>query len=150
MVTLKEIFGGFWMLAAGVMTAMTLWAFLSTSYIAATGVTTQGEVIGLERAYGSRYSSYRPKVRFTDSAGREHFVSGKLSLRNRKSNPRATHDVGDIVTVHYPEDRPQDAVLGGFMQHWSFLGFSLFSGAFVVAGFFIFRSGRRERLEMGW
>lgn len=150
MVTLKEIFGGFWMLVGGIITVLALWTFGSVSYTVLTGIEASGKVVSIERASGHRRSSYRPRARFEDEAGETRYVSGQLSLAKRMGRPRATHKVGDRVTIYYPAGRPEEAVLGGLMQHWSFLFMAMFSGAFVLAGFFILRSGRRERKELGW
>ena len=92
-------------------------------------VTVQGRVVGLKPVRSSRDNSltFAPVFRFNVPGS--HFVT---VVSNFSSNP-AGFKPGQMVTVHYEKDHPENAKIDSFMQLW--FGASVFAvlGAFFTA-----------------
>ena len=149
---LRGVFGLGMMILGGLFAAGLLAQFASISYTIATGVERPGVVTSLETRAGSgaRKNSHAPVVRFVDEFGKEHTIEGVLGVAKGLSTPRPTHEVGERVTVRYPAGRPEEAVITGLKQHWSFLFMSLLPALLVWIGLRNWRADKREREELGW
>ena len=77
-------------------------------------VTTQGRIVGLKPVHSTRDNSisFAPVFRF-DVPG-WHFAT---VISHTSSNPPA-FKVGEVVTVHYEQGHPQEAVIDSFGQLW--------------------------------
>ena len=149
---LRGVFGIGMMILGGIFALGLLAQFASITYTIATGVERQGVVTSLATrpAAAGRRTSHAPVVRFVDELGETHHVEGVLGVGRGLSSPRPTHNVGDRVTVRYPAGRPEEAVITGFKQHWSFFFMTLLPAMFVWIGFRNWRADKREQEELGW
>ena len=87
-------------------------SYLDTRSFLAEAVQADGTVIALEPVHSSNSTTYRPRVRFQDAAGRAVEVSSSTS-----SNP-PSYSVGETVRVFYRRNAPEDARPDGYFSLW--------------------------------
>jgi hypothetical protein len=93
------------------------------------GIEAPGIVVGLHENYDSDGSTYTPIVQFrTDSGQSVEFVS------SYSSSPPA-YRVGETVTVVYPPENPEKAIIKGDGQFLHII-FMLLGGIVAAIGFF--------------
>ncbi len=105
-----------------------LWQYFETNALINRAYSTKGVVIDLIRGASSESSSgnYKPVVRFKTERGEEiEFVSGLGT-----SPP--LFDRGEIVTIFYQPDSPENAKIDEF---WSLWFFSVLSGGMGIISF---------------
>lgn len=119
------------------------WLYIDTAEFERHSQTAEGKVVAIEEhgTSGERY--YHPVVEFTTRDGaRERFVS---SFGSRP----AAYDVGESVTVLYPEGSPREAKIKSFWSLW--LGVVIAGGlgaVFVLMAlvfFVVLGAGKRNR-----
>lgn len=111
----------------------------STQRFLRESVTAQGRVVALKPLRSSRDNSisFAPVFRF-DVPG-SHFVT---VVSKTSSNP-AGFKPGQLVTVHYEKDHPENAVIDSFMQLWfGDLVFGVFGAFFTAISLLILVYGR--------
>ncbi len=111
-------------------------------HIKRNGLMTEGQVIRLDERCDDDGCTYRPVVEFTTNSGQNFTHTSSSS-----TNPPA-YDVGEIVTIYYLQESPQDARIkgeGGVLR-WIFI---VAGAGAVVAGFIMFAQTLRDRLMVG-
>ncbi|MEP5936966.1 MAG: DUF3592 domain-containing protein [Erythrobacter sp.] len=99
----------FGLLFAGIGT----WSYWSDRDLAATGSTTQGTVIAMERSRDSDgNNTYSPTVEFFDPQGTRHQFTSKVS-----SSP-PSFSRGEAVTVIFDPDAPGKAIIDSFSTRY--------------------------------
>ena len=147
----KGVLGAGFAILSGVMTVLLLWEFAEISRIAWQGIDAEGVVVEQRlRVNGASSSANAPVVAFTDLEGREHRFEARLGTVRGINPNRTTHPTGQRVMVTYLADRPEEAVIRGFAQHWVFLAWACVSALFTAMGLWFVRRDRREMRELGW
>ena len=128
---LKGVLGAGLAIAGGAAAAALFFQFADISRIAWKGIETEGTVVGQSlRSSGTR-TAHAPIVSFTDRAGRQHRVEGRIGVARQLTSRRTTHATGRQITVSYLPERPEDAVIRGFRQHWLFLVWALLAACLL-------------------
>ena len=71
-------------------------------------------------------------------------------MARQLTSRRTTHATGRQITVSYLPERPEDAVIRGFRQHWIFLVWALLAACLVPIGLWFVRREQREMRDAGW
>jgi len=106
------------------------------------GIMTTGQVIRLDKRCSDDSCTYRPVVEFTTQ-------DGQISTHpSSSSTSPPAHDVGEIVTIYYMRENPQEARIKGEagVFRWIFIGVG--AGA-IIAGFIMFARELHNRLIAG-
>jgi hypothetical protein len=79
-------------------------------------ITSQAIIVQLKQVHSGRHAktSYAPVFTFPAENGRAYTVTSRMS-----SNPPA-FKVGQVATVHYAKDHPEQARLDSFLELWLF------------------------------
>lgn len=94
------------------------------------GIEARGVVVDLQENYDSDGSSYAPVVQFKTENGQSVTFTSSYS-----ANP-PSYDVGDTVTVVYPLETPEDAIIKGDGQVLHII-FMLLGGLVAAVGFYL-------------
>ena len=101
------------------------------------GIEAPGVVVDLQENYDSDGSTYAPVVQFSAKNGQSvEFVS------SYSSSPPA-YDVGETITVVYPPDNPNDAIIKGDGQLLHII-FMILGGIVGTVGFYLVFSAIRN------
>ncbi len=120
---------------------LSMWKYSATKTFIESAVTTDGEVVDFTRGSGT---NYKPVVRFKTKDGEEIEYVSSLS-----TNP-PLFDRGEVVTIFYKPDDPQNAKIDEF---WSLWFFSVLTGGMgtiffaIGGGMVLFVNLREKRAE---
>jgi hypothetical protein len=101
------------------------------------GIEAPGVVVDLQENYDSDGSTYAPVVQFKTKSGQSVTFTSSYS-----SNP-PSYDVGDAVTVVYPLEASENAIIKGDGQILHII-FMLLGGAVAAVGFYLVFSNLRN------
>jgi hypothetical protein len=106
------------------------------------GIEVPGVVVDLQENYDSDGSTYTPVVQFKTKSGQSVTFTSSYS-----SNP-PSYDVGETVTVVYPLDAPENAIVKGDGQMLHII-FMILGGIVAAIGFYLLFSTFRNTMMLG-